>query len=119
MELEKLSYKGYSRVYVLSEEHLRQAVKILREIDGFEYDNYYPQEWITTWHIYPSTVYHGKFYPALRLFKEQCTAEGIPIVIYDNGTDPYSYGIRYTRTRDDIARGLLAEVMTNTEEERD
>lgn len=119
LKLETLSHRGYSRVYVLSEEHLRKAVKILSEIDGYEYDNYFPQEWITTWRKYPSTVYHGKFAPDLKIFKEQCEAEGIPIVVYDNGPDPYSHGIRYTMTKDDIARGLLTELMANTEEERD
>jgi hypothetical protein len=88
----RLPYKGYARVFVKTEDDSRKLKSIIKKIDLYEYEHYYPAGLIATLDQYPDTVYTGKFdFP--EGFAKAAKEAGIRFVIVEKREElsfPYS-----------------------------
>lgn len=78
------TYKGFGRIYVKFKEDIQKVEELLKELDLYEYENYYPEDLITTLEQYPSVVYIGKF-DIHKDFESKCKENNIPIFVFDAG----------------------------------
>ena len=95
------TYKGYGRIYT-NPENIEEVENIIKELDEFEWEGYYPGGLVTSWDRYPNVEYVGKFELNENKFKEICKERNIPVFIFDNGTEFESYGYSKTLNRQEI-----------------
>jgi hypothetical protein len=107
-EVSEFTYRGYGRIYVLREEDLELAEKLLRNSDPYEYEMYGVPNLITTADNYPHVIYLHKYEPKLRVFRELCKENNLPVVIFDSGEDSDPQGIKILLSREDISGYLGA-----------
>jgi len=98
-----LTFKGYGRIYVLTQEDVQKVENVIKEMDSYEFDNYYPEGLVTTLDNYPRVVYIGKFDFSFSL-TEECKKRSIPIFIFDSGFEDRPRGYYNTEpyTKDQI-----------------
>jgi hypothetical protein len=78
----RLTYKGYGRIYT-NPENIQDVVNIIREMDQFEFDYYYPESFVGCWDDYPVVVYNGKFELDCDELESICKEKSIPIFIFN------------------------------------
>jgi hypothetical protein len=100
------AHKGYGRIYVKNHELIPFVENIISRMDEYEYEHYYPQDLVATVDYYPRVVYLGKFDLDLDELKSRCLRDGIKIVIFDAGDDPYPQCRVHYQTKDDIENEL-------------
>lgn len=85
----RMTRKGYGRIYVINADDREKVSKIIKEMDEFEW-SYMPVSMIAPISEYPAVVYTGKF-DALDLdaLTVTCLSRGIGIFCFDAGNDEY------------------------------
>ena len=94
------TYKGYGRIYTNSE-NISDVENIIQQLDEFEW-SYYPEGLVTSWDMYPSVVYVGKFELDEENFKQLCLEKNIPVFIFDSCVDYAPVGYSKILTKDEI-----------------
>ena len=98
--------KGYGRIYVKDKELIPFVENIISKMDEYEWEHYGPKDLVTTVDSYPRVVYLWKFELDLNELKSRCLKDGIKIVIFDAGDDPYPQCRVHYQTKDDIVNEL-------------
>ena len=84
-----LYYKGHARIYVNKEEDIAKVEQIIKNLDEYEY-GYMPEGFVTTIDQFPKVVYTHKFCDLdMNWLQIECHATGIPIFVFDAGTNDY------------------------------
>lgn len=106
------THKGYGRIYVLNEVHVKEIESLIEELDPYEFIHYYPEGLVATASVYPNVIYVGKFCLSQK-FKEECKKRNIPICIFDSGDEMYPNGIYKLLTKDDINKMLMENLLND------
>lgn len=78
--------KGYGRIYVDKEENIEKVKNIIKLIDEYEYDGYFPKDLVALFSEYPKVVYTHKFDAIdLNELTARCWENGIYVFCLDNG----------------------------------
>ncbi len=81
--MNKLTHKGYGRIYVEKTADIDRVKEIIREMDQYEYD-YLPVDLIAHHSAYPEVVYTHKFDDLdTDKLTARCWAAGIHIWVFD------------------------------------
>lgn len=106
--MNNLTYKGYGRIYVQTENDIEKVKKIIKDNDEYEFETYYPHDLITSLKNYPNVVYIGKFELLFDL-TEECKKMNIPIFIFDSGYEcsPKGYYKTEPLTKEEIEDCML------------
>jgi len=87
--MNRLTHKGYGRIYVDSQEDIQRVRDIISEIDEFEF-GYLPPKLITVFSDYPQVTYTHKFSDlSMDKLTALCWKRGIKIWVFDAGHDEY------------------------------
>jgi hypothetical protein len=111
-ECGNFTHKGYGRIYVLNEAHVKELEALIEELDSFEFIHYYPQGLVASASVYPNVIYVGKFCLPLE-FKEECKKRNIPICIFDSGDEMHPNGMYKMLTKDNINQMLLEDLLND------
>lgn len=102
-------YKGYGRIYT-DETDVLNVIRIIKELDEFEYQNYFPTYLVTSWEDYPRVVYVSKFELDECEFLRKCKECNIPVFIFDSGRNDYPRGYVKTLSKDEIKQLSYGEL---------
>jgi hypothetical protein len=102
-------YKGYGRIYT-DEKNVLNVIRIIKELDEFEYQNYFPTYLVTSWDNYPLVVCIGKFELDECEFLKKCKESNIPVFIFDSGDIDYPKGYSKILTKNEIQQLSYGEL---------
>lgn len=95
------TYKGYGRIYT-NPGNIQKVENIIKELNEFEWDYYYPKDLVASLEEYPNVVYVGKFEFDEDLFKQICKEKNIPVLVFDSGDDGFPDGLIKCCTKEEI-----------------
>ena len=81
-----MTRKGYGRIYVQKDDAILAVEGILRDLDEYEFDGYYPKGLVAHFSKYPEVIYLYKFDDiCMNQLTAICWKKGIAIWVFDNG----------------------------------
>jgi hypothetical protein len=80
---ENMTRKTYGRIFVQTQEDVERVLRIMKEIDAYEFEHYLPEKLVTPFSTDASLIYLHKFEMDKNAICFKCWSESIPVWIVD------------------------------------